>query len=136
MKRVDVAILGALVLAFLAGGILFFRQSRNVSYGEFRVTYAALPADDAALGEWLRTQPGVMFASVRRSGLQVRMYYELEAGSSIHPNPTTQAEKLGYGEPTGFESSQHTAGPFAYRGSPRDSEDDERVPVPASRQAP
>jgi hypothetical protein len=62
-----------------------------------RIEYTTLPADDAALVEWLRAQPGVSGAAVSREGRVLVVSFSMRTmGSAPGPDVIAEAERFGY----------------------------------------
>jgi hypothetical protein len=91
----------AIILA--AVGWVGYRAATATATYAYRLTYAAMPADDEALAAWLRAQPGVSAPSVAREGDALVVRFARSAFSSgAGPDVTGEAERLGY---TGMRSS-------------------------------
>jgi hypothetical protein len=93
-------------LASLAGAIAlvgwhYHRGSNAVFVPTWRVEYGKMPASDAALIDWLKSQPGVNEVSVHRDGKTLAITYEIKAGHPM-PNVLDQADTLGYAERGSF----------------------------------
>ena len=71
-------------------------------------SFSQLPADDAALEEWLADQPGVTSPRVTRSDDTVALRYRLRGSESVAPN----WQDLGYDEPKG--TSTGSISPLVY----------------------
>lgn len=85
-------------------GKLFDSRQQGSTYSTFWVEFGQLPADDRAVTDWLKIQPGASKIQVRRVGHVVVFEFQ----NSTPPVPTIlgdilqQCEQLGYHRRAGF----------------------------------
>jgi hypothetical protein len=84
------------VAALLAWGAYLDHRAK-VRF-EWQIEFAALPADDGALQEWLLAQPDVSAATVRRDGRAVTVVCEVHLlrRGAVVPDVRAKMEELGY----------------------------------------
>lgn len=101
--RVVVVVLASTLAASVAAVILFTATNAY----SFELVYAELPADDSALANWLRSQPGVQEVTVSRRGDTVLLGFTMPSlGGHPQPDVVGQAGRLaGYRGFKGFSSS-------------------------------
>jgi hypothetical protein len=66
------------VAAISAAWLIYYRFSqlpRATATYRWRIEYAEFPADDLALGDWLRSQEGVGVTTLRREGKALELTY-------------------------------------------------------------
>jgi len=94
------------VLGVAVVGWIVYRTATATNHVTTRVRYDTRPADDAALADWLRAQPGVSAATVTRDGDEVVVEYSLPVfRSGPVPDVAGQMGRLGY---TGFRREATT----------------------------
>ena len=94
MKRI---IGGLMVLSIVlgVGAYAIYRAATVTKTSTFRIVYKTMPADDAVITEWLRSQPEVTQASVSRDGDTLVLVF-VTAPSSPEPEIVKTAERFGY----------------------------------------
>ena len=89
-------VLVAVVL--LLGGVVLGLNYLAVR-GTYELTceaeFGVLPTDDVALEKWLRSQPGMKYATVSRSGSTVRVNYKVKPSGTV-PDLDQQFADHGY----------------------------------------
>ena len=78
MRRWKGFLVALLVVGGIAGGACYRLRQIQASIGyAIQVEFEQMPPDDEALGQWLKTQPGVVpnTAHVQRDGKSLRMWW-------------------------------------------------------------
>jgi hypothetical protein len=71
-----------------------------------RIVYTTLPADDQALTDWLRSQPGVSRATVSRMGDTLVVVFVMPmSANDPAPNVFQEARRFGYAGPRDSSST-------------------------------
>jgi hypothetical protein len=95
LNRVKYVAVAVVLVALGVAGWAVYRSLNPTLVYTYRIQYADMPATDDALADWLKAQPGVTQASVRREGDAVVVRYEVKGDHST-PDVVAKSKDFGY----------------------------------------
>jgi hypothetical protein len=98
----------ALLVLLAADGWIIYRTLNATWVHNYHIQYAGMPVTDDALTDWLKSQPGVIHATVSREKNGIVVNYEVQRGHST-PDAIGKSKEFGYTGLDGF------TGDFKYR---------------------